>query len=71
VEKARGIPTMAGLDLASRVSNARALRWSKPVEPCSPSDLLARPPEARHHVVAYDTNQAQYSAAAGAGGLPA
>lgn len=54
VEKARGIPSMAGLDLASRVSTAERYQWTKPVEPCSPSDPVARPPEPRHHVVAYD-----------------
>ncbi|HLK49513.1 MAG TPA: glutamine-hydrolyzing carbamoyl-phosphate synthase small subunit [Bryobacteraceae bacterium] len=54
VEKARGIPTMAGLDLATRVSTPERYEWTKPVEPCSPSDVLARPPEAQYHVVAYD-----------------
>ncbi len=54
VEKARGIPSMAGLDLASRVTTANPYEWTKPVDPCSPSDFIARPPEARHHVVAYD-----------------
>jgi len=41
VEKARGIPTMAGLDLASRVSTPERYEWTSPVEP-------------KHHVVAYD-----------------
>jgi carbamoyl-phosphate synthase small subunit len=54
VEKARGIPTMSGLDLATRVSTPERYQWDKPVEPCSPSDLMPRPPEARRHVVAYD-----------------
>jgi carbamoyl-phosphate synthase small subunit len=54
VEKARGIPTMAGLDLASRVSTRARYTWSKPVEACSPSENVPRPPEPRHHVVAYD-----------------
>ena len=54
VEKARGIPTMAGLDLASRVSTREQYEWSKPVEPCSPSELVGRPPEPKYHVVAYD-----------------
>jgi iron complex transport system substrate-binding protein len=53
-EKARGIPTMTGLDLASRVSTRERYEWSKPVEACSPSEIVARPPEPRHHVVAYD-----------------
>jgi carbamoyl-phosphate synthase small subunit len=54
VEKARAIPTMAGLDLASRVTTAAPYEWNRPVEACSPSDLLAPPAEPRFHVVAYD-----------------
>jgi carbamoyl-phosphate synthase small subunit len=54
VEKARSIPTMAGLDLASRVSTAAPYQWTKPVEPCSPSEAVPRAPEPRFHVVAYD-----------------
>ena len=54
VEKARQIPTMAGLDLASRVSTAEPYTWDKPVEPCSPSELVRPPAEARFRVVAYD-----------------
>jgi carbamoyl-phosphate synthase small subunit len=54
VEKARGIPTMAGLDLATRVSTRAPYDWTQPVEPCSPSDNIGRPPEPRYHVVAYD-----------------
>ena len=54
VQKARGIPRMDGLDLASRVSTPESYQWSKPVDPCSPSELVSRPLEAQHHVVAYD-----------------
>jgi len=54
VEKARGIPSMAGLDLASRVSTAEPYEWTHAVDACSPSELVARAPEARYHVVAYD-----------------
>jgi len=54
VERARQIPTMAGLDLASRVSTAESYAWDKPVEACSPSELVAPPAEPRFHVVAYD-----------------
>jgi carbamoyl-phosphate synthase small subunit len=54
VEKARQIPTMAGLDLASRVSTAEPYGWDKPVEPCSPSELVPPPAEPRFLVVAYD-----------------
>ncbi|MBV8732975.1 MAG: glutamine-hydrolyzing carbamoyl-phosphate synthase small subunit, partial [Acidobacteriia bacterium] len=54
IEKARGIPTMSGLDLASKVSTPVAYQWAKPVDPCSPSERVAPPPESRYHVVAYD-----------------
>ena len=54
IEKARSIPTMKGLDLASRVSTPRKYEWTKPVEACSPSELVSRPAEERFRVVAYD-----------------
>ncbi len=54
VEKARHIPTMAGLDLASRVSTTESYNWDQPVERCSPSELVPHPAEPRFHVVAYD-----------------
>jgi carbamoyl-phosphate synthase small subunit len=54
VERARNIPSMAGLDLASRVSTTASYEWMKTVEPCSPSEVVAASEEARHHVVAYD-----------------
>ena len=54
VEKARRVPSMAGLDLATRVTTREPYAWSEPVEPCSPSELVPAPAEARHHVVAYD-----------------
>jgi len=54
VEKARNIPTMAGLDLASRVSTPAAYEWTQPVDACSPSQDVGRAPEPRYHVVAYD-----------------
>jgi carbamoyl-phosphate synthase small subunit len=54
VEKARGIPTMAGLDLASRVSTPERYEWSKPVEACSPSEPIGQPPAPEFHVAAYD-----------------
>src|SRR5436305_2109247 len=54
VEKARHIPTMAGLDLASRVSTSAAYQWDKTVEQCSPSDLIGHQAEPRFNVVAYD-----------------
>ncbi len=54
VEKARNIPSMAGLDLASAVSTPHSYEWTKGVDPCSPSDLTPRPEPARFHVIAYD-----------------
>ncbi|MDQ6708228.1 MAG: carbamoyl phosphate synthase small subunit, partial [Acidobacteriota bacterium] len=54
IEKARSIPSMTGLDLASRVTTPSSYEWSKSVESCSPSEIVARTPEPRFHVVAYD-----------------
>ena len=54
VEKARGIPTMAGLDLASRVSTPHRYEWTSPVDACSPSESIGRAPAPKYHVVAYD-----------------
>ena len=54
VTKARAIPSMAGLDLASRVSTSEAYEWTSPVEPVSPSDRLAKPAPIEYHVAAYD-----------------
>ncbi len=54
VEKARSIPSMAGLDLASRVTTATSYEWIKTVEPCSPSEVISATGEPLHHVVAYD-----------------
>ena len=54
VAKARAIPSMAGLDLASRVTTPARYEWSKTVEQCSPSDLIGTASAPEHHVVAYD-----------------
>ena len=54
VEKAKNIPSMTGLDLATRVSTASSYAWDKPVDPCSPSEKISRAEAARFHVVAYD-----------------
>jgi carbamoyl-phosphate synthase small subunit len=54
VEKAKNIPSMAGLDLATAVSTSERYQWDKGVEACSPSELVGRPEPARFHVVAYD-----------------
>jgi carbamoyl-phosphate synthase small subunit len=54
VEQARGIPTMAGLDLASRVSTPERYEWSTGVSLCSPSEIVGDAAAPRFHVVAYD-----------------
>ncbi len=54
IEKARHIPTMAGLDLASRVSTPERYEWSKTVERCSPSEILSPALDPKFQVVAYD-----------------
>jgi carbamoyl-phosphate synthase small subunit len=54
VKKAREIPSMAGLDLASRVTTAERYEWTKTVEACSPSEIVAAPAPQQYHVVAYD-----------------
>ena len=54
IERARQSPSMAGLDLATRVSTASAYHWDKPVLPCSPSEPAPAAPEPWCHVVAYD-----------------
>ena len=54
VERARSAPSMAGLDLATRVSTAASYAWDQPVERCSPSEPVGAPVEPWCHVVAYD-----------------
>jgi carbamoyl-phosphate synthase small subunit len=54
IAKARSIPSMVGLDLASRVSTPSQYEWTRAVDPCSPSEIISRPPEVGYHVVAYD-----------------
>ena len=54
VERARKAPSMAGLDLATRVSTRTSYQWDKPVEAVSPTDRIAPPREPWCHVVACD-----------------
>jgi carbamoyl-phosphate synthase small subunit len=54
IERARQSPSMAGLDLATRVSTASQYSWNQPVAPCSASETLAGTTEQFCHVVAYD-----------------
>src|SRR5271168_5323023 len=43
VERARSAPSMAGLDLATRVSTKERYEWTHGADPCSPSDLERDP----------------------------
>ena len=54
VEKARNSPSMAGLDLATRVTTAETYGWSEGLVRASPSEREGPDSAARHHVVAYD-----------------
>lgn len=54
IEMARAAPSMAGLDLATRVSTKVRYSWSEGIPKCSPSDLLEDPDAPRFNVVAYD-----------------
>jgi carbamoyl-phosphate synthase small subunit len=54
VERARSIPSMAGLDLATRVSTSAAYQWDRGVDACSPSEPVGEAAATRFHVVAYD-----------------
>ncbi len=54
IAKARLIPSMTGLDLATRVSTPHSYEWTEGVGKCSPSDLTGPSAEPRFHVVAYD-----------------
>lgn len=54
IDRARAIPSMTGLDLATKVSTAKSYDWSRPVEPCSPSHLLDPAGEPNCRVIAYD-----------------
>src|SRR5262249_25097292 len=54
VDRARNSPSMAGLDLATRVSTAKRYEWNEPAISCSPSEDLGAVAEPRFHVVAYD-----------------
>jgi carbamoyl-phosphate synthase small subunit len=54
VEKARAVPSMMGLDLATRVSTARSYKWHEGIEPVSKSERIVQPGDPLYHVVAYD-----------------
>ena len=48
------MPSMSGLDLATRVSTAKSYKWHEGVEPVSKSERLAPAGDPNYHVVAYD-----------------
>ena len=54
IERARQAPSMAGLDLATRVSTLTSYSWDKPVAACSPSEQVQGAADPWCHVVAYD-----------------
>src|SRR6202795_5237945 len=54
VERARSIHSMAGQELATRVSTKQSYEWTHGVENCSPSELNGQAAEPCCHVVAYD-----------------
>ncbi len=54
VQRARQAPSMAGLDLATRVSTKERYGWTEPLPKASPSDLLDKPAAQRFRVAAYD-----------------
>ena len=54
IQKARSIPPMAGLDLATGVSTQASYSWERGVTACSPSERVGEPAPLRFHVVAYD-----------------
>jgi carbamoyl-phosphate synthase small subunit len=54
IERARQAPSMAGLDLATRVSTKAKYSWDKPVAACSPSEQVNGATAPWCHVVAYD-----------------
>ncbi len=54
VARAKSIPSMAGLNLASRVGTTTQYHWDEPVSPVSASDHEPAPAPLRFHVVAYD-----------------
>ena len=54
IDRARNSPSMAGLDLATRVSTAQSYDWTHGIIRASPSDRESANARIHHHVVAYD-----------------
>jgi carbamoyl-phosphate synthase small subunit len=54
IARARQSPSMAGLDLATKVTTGQAYDWNESVSPCSPSERIGLPGNGQYKVVAYD-----------------
>ncbi len=54
IERARQHPSMAGLDLATRVTTPQPYHWSEVVSPVSGSEVIPAPTPSRFKVVALD-----------------
>jgi len=54
IEKAKNLPSMKGLDLATRVSTVDSYRWTTAVDPVSLSERIGKLRPADYHVVAFD-----------------
>ena len=54
VERAKLVPSMAGLDLATRVTTKDRYSWSEIVTAASPSELIPTAAEPQFNVVAFD-----------------
>ena len=54
VARAKNVPSMTGLDLATRVSTKERYNWDQPVEPVSASEPVPEVHAPEFHVVAYD-----------------
>lgn len=54
IERAKSIPSMAGLALAPKVSTDSPYVWTESVSPVSPSERIPAPEPKQHKVVAYD-----------------
>lgn len=54
IEAARRSPSMAGLDLATKVSTKERYEWTQPVTACSPSERLPKAARPQFRVIAYD-----------------
>jgi len=54
IARARSAPSMAGLDLATKVSTVERYEWNESISACSPSERIGKKQPAQFNVVAYD-----------------